>query len=584
VIDSLVVTLGLDPSNFTKEQKKAFGEALKSAKDLEKEQKKLDEQRRKSAEEANKKIANSFNSAKNEVLAFAGAIIGAASIADFVKQTVALDANVGRLAHNLNISTEELSGWEGAVRQMGGTTQDADTSIQSLVSSMEQIKLTGQSPLIPYFQLLGISLKDLQNPTDTLLKLADRFHGMDPRQAAALGAGMGLSPAMVNLLEKGRDAVRQYLKAAEDAYPIHQKDAEAAEEAQRRVSLLADAYKRLGNDILTQALPPLTDLANGLATFGETDQSVKDLTKSLGDLAGAFGSVSKSFGGIGNLMHPQIEGMAKFAEALSHLIKSLGDLSHGDLKGAGAEAMAAGAAFQGVVLTPFGAFDLSGAGGAPKAGSGGGASAAATQSAGGSSEGGAARGANWAGASQAYNTLMGLGATQAGAIGGTAILGAESGWNTAAANGSSTATGIGQWLWARQKIFAQVMGKALRGSSLQDQLKFMSWELQNTPYGRKALSAIKSATSVRGAEDAWLRFFEGVGPNTQGLSGIGADYFSDMRRAHAFELRHGLPGASSKTNSLHIGAMHIHTKATDAKGIARDMHQALVVQAQRGLG
>src|ERR1700744_501150 len=158
LIDSLIVTLDLDPSKFTAGQKKPADSLLKVREDA--------VQTRKVWEESNRRVAESFHGVTNELLGLGAAIIGVSSIADLIKQTVALDANVGRLAHNLGVSTEELSAWEGAIRQMGGSTQDADASIQSLVSAFEQIRLTGNSPRIPYFQLIGRSFKDLQDPSE----------------------------------------------------------------------------------------------------------------------------------------------------------------------------------------------------------------------------------------------------------------------------------------------------------------------------------------------------------------------------------------------------------------------------------
>jgi hypothetical protein len=40
---------------------------------------------------------------------------------------------------------------------------------------------------------------------------------------------------------------------------------------------------------------------------------------------------------------------------------------------------------------------------------------------------------------------------------------------------------------------------------------------------------------------------------------------------------------SHRTTHVHVAAVHVHTRATDAKGIARDVGPALVTQAQRGL-
>src|SRR5215472_3116185 len=163
VIDSLIVELGLDPKKYDEGLKNSIAARLKLAEIEDRQQRERDRRqqqsldaKRRAIEDNNRKIGNAFESTTNKVLAFGAAVIGAASLADFVKQTVTLDANIGRLANNLGVSTEALSAWEGAVRQVGGATGDADQSLQAIVSAREQIALTGNSPLIPYLRFLGL--------------------------------------------------------------------------------------------------------------------------------------------------------------------------------------------------------------------------------------------------------------------------------------------------------------------------------------------------------------------------------------------------------------------------------------------
>ena len=89
--------------------------------------------------------------------------------------------------------------------------------------------------------------------------------------------------------------------------------------------------------------------------------------------------------------------------------------------------------------------------------------------------------------------------TPAQAAGLVANLQAESGQNlnTDAVGDGGKAYGIAQWHGPRQQKFAEKMGKPLQGSSLQDQLNFVQWELNNTE--ARAARALKSAQT---AEDA----------------------------------------------------------------------------------
>ncbi len=269
IIDAFVVTLGLDPAGYNKGMgqtregvKRTKDEALRAGKDI---------------EAGGKQAAQFIGSLKTQVLGLFTAFTAGVGIKDFVRDTIAVDASTGRLARNLGVATEELSAWEGVMRKVGGTNADADQSVQSLVSAFQQIQLTGQSPLIPYLQLLGVSLKDLKDPTATLLKLSDAFAGMDPQRAQALGAGMGLSPAMITTLQQGRIATEALLVEQLRLGVITKEDAERAQQLQATLSGLKDSSSKLGRDLLTSAIPALEFLGRLLtrvATWAQENGAV----------------------------------------------------------------------------------------------------------------------------------------------------------------------------------------------------------------------------------------------------------------------------------------------------------------------
>ena len=82
------------------------------------------------------------------------------------------------------------------------------------------------------------------------------------------------------------------------------------------------------------------------------------------------------------------------------------------------------------------------------------------------------------------------------AAGLVANIQAESGknLNPNASNPKEQAYGIAQWRGSRQRDFVTKMGKQLQGSSLQDQLEFVQWELNNTE--------ARAARALRGAQTA----------------------------------------------------------------------------------
>jgi hypothetical protein len=99
----------------------------------------------------------------------------------------------------------------------------------------------------------------------------------------------------------------------------------------------------------------------------------------------------------------------------------------------------------------------------------------------------------------ALNYFMQQGWSPQQAAGLVANLQAESttNLNTDAVGDGGKAYGIAQWHPPRQQDFAKAMRKPLQGSSLQDQLEFVQWELNNTE-----ANAGRRLKSAKTAEDA----------------------------------------------------------------------------------
>lgn len=105
----------------------------------------------------------------------------------------------------------------------------------------------------------------------------------------------------------------------------------------------------------------------------------------------------------------------------------------------------------------------------------------------------------------------GGGWTQAQAAGIVANLQAESGANldTTALNeegGGQGAQGIAQWRGPRITKFTELYNKPIRSASLQEQLAYVNWELNNTE--SKAGRSLRSATTAEDAANIFYRQYE----------------------------------------------------------------------------
>src|SRR5215472_1028897 len=147
VIDSLVVELGLDASKFTQQQKDAL-EALR----------RFETQSVRSAkviEAQTDRLVDAFSALKKQALGLVTVFLGGRGIKDFVDYVSRLDAATGRSARTMNISTRELSNWQGVAEQTGGTAAGMTASLAAMSQSLNMVALTGQASFLPVLNRLG---------------------------------------------------------------------------------------------------------------------------------------------------------------------------------------------------------------------------------------------------------------------------------------------------------------------------------------------------------------------------------------------------------------------------------------------
>lgn len=192
---------------------------------------------------------------------------------DFVEGITSSDAATARLAHNLGMSTDTLSEWEGAASRTGGSAAATGASFEGLTQQFQQFALTGQSAVIPYFRALGISVTDaagkVRPMSDIMLDLADKFSHMDPRQAVTFGRALGLDDGTINLLEKGRAGVLALLEAQKRLGVATDADGMRAQQLQNSWADLQQAVTSLGRTIVNDLSPVVIDI------MGKMDQWVQ---------------------------------------------------------------------------------------------------------------------------------------------------------------------------------------------------------------------------------------------------------------------------------------------------------------------
>ncbi|HCU1185495.1 TPA: lytic transglycosylase domain-containing protein [Klebsiella pneumoniae] len=203
VIDALLVTLGLDTSDFRKGQKDVSDDLKKQREDAKKTAKEMAEQ--------GKKAASFFSSIKTELLALTGVTVTAGGLMSLVKSTTSGLMDLSIQSKALGLSARELDGWSKSAEAAGSSAEKISASLQgfqgaiqgarvgdyssSIFGGLAQLNaLTGQN-----FDVWGQDASSLAKTSlDALRKISD------PNLRRQIGLSLGFDDAILQRNQEGQ--------------------------------------------------------------------------------------------------------------------------------------------------------------------------------------------------------------------------------------------------------------------------------------------------------------------------------------------------------------------------------------------
>lgn len=284
IVDALLVTLGLDVSGYKKGQKEA-GDSLKKFGDRSAEE-------TKKIEAQGKAMAEGFNKVKNEILGLVAVAMGSYGVKSFFENMVNGQASLARSSRDLGVSVKELDAWSAAATSVGGTADAFKNSMQSLMGSFESYaRGQGGADVVQTFNNLKVAIADSEGKVrpmkDLMLDLAGALEGL-PAQTQMLATSMlHLDDGTANLVRGGRARLAELFNQFERASKVTDSSTQAATKAQAQWALFGFRIKGVGNSIFA-SLAPAMEEANGLLLrFSQwvSDHS-DDIGKFFADLAG----------------------------------------------------------------------------------------------------------------------------------------------------------------------------------------------------------------------------------------------------------------------------------------------------------
>jgi hypothetical protein len=614
VVDALVVTLGLDLAAF----KRGKADATKATKTLTAEEKSA----AKEVEAANKRAADSFQKVRNEVLALVAIFTAGMGIKNFTESTINSAASLGFMAKNLDMSTRELSAWQRAAERAGGSAEGITSALQASQQEVAKFKLGQVSDSQQWFLRFGGSVKDLKDGNSYLLarsRIVANLFKTDPGRARLVAQQMGIGDGEFNLIKQGPQAILALVAAQEKNSAITEKQAAQALKLKNEWLDFSDRLKYVGTTILLELMPVFEKWLQKLQAMADWVADHKaDITAWVDNAVAAAqrfvewaDKAADSVGGWKNVLIAfaalkvlsMASGLLGLAGALTSVGTALGGLG-------GAAAIAGLATLGGVAgLAIFKLKDST------EGGHFVGRNAGAknqnplrkedtNEALWDSVKSGVksffsidkghfvsrTNGAEQQRARVARDFFISQGWTPAQAAGIAGSLEQESGVDPASRNKKSGAYGIGQWLGSRVADFKAWSGHDLEGSSFEEQLAFMQYELtkgKEQAAGRQLRAARTAAEAAAlhatayerpGADEANISQRQAYAAAL--LTGAGQSNAALIARqgVGARDVASGSSSTSTSTTTAETninGPITIHTQATDAHGIARELGGAV---------
>lgn len=277
IVESIIVKLGLDGSQYNREAEKA---------------KKSNDDLNKSVSETDKVVGN----VTKTLAKWFSVLAVATGVAKMIDEVQRLNDELYHLERNLGMSAGTIKNWQGAAGAMGGSAQGMTESIKSLNMGINDFIVMGDTTLLPFMNALGVSMVDAQGKArktdDVMLDLADSFSKMDREQAFSIASKMGIDEGTFNTLVQGRKEMEKMLEYQSKMYKSSEEELKASRELAKNRALLGQHWESLKTMMANAIIPlfvKLSEVALGIFEYLQKHQkSVQAVFKGIAFVVGAI--------------------------------------------------------------------------------------------------------------------------------------------------------------------------------------------------------------------------------------------------------------------------------------------------------
>ncbi|USA53873.1 phage tail tip lysozyme [Acinetobacter sp. C32I] len=288
VIDALVMTLGLDASDFNKNKDLV----KKGGRELTEESRKQAKQ----IEDGFKKVISSVNEFKKVMTSAFVAVAGTSGLKDLVTDVILVEAALGRLSSHTGQTTQELHALSNIVEQIGGKADETGQSASRLAQEITGIFYKGESgPMTDFLSMMNIQFADAQGKARDLsaiyLDLASKYDSgkFSKEQFFSLTTNAGFGAGEVDAIMKGRVELQKMIETQQKNSLITQKQAETARELMRSFTELKQNVASTSREFVDFVAPYLHEFLGTLKeVFGWLEENEDFVVGALAAIGGVI--------------------------------------------------------------------------------------------------------------------------------------------------------------------------------------------------------------------------------------------------------------------------------------------------------
>ncbi|HFY9807164.1 TPA: lytic transglycosylase domain-containing protein [Klebsiella pneumoniae] len=334
VIDALLVTLGLDTSQFRKGQQEVSDDLKKQREDAKNTAKEMAEQ--------GKKAASFFSSIKTELLALTGVTVTAGGLMSFVKSTTSGLMELSVQAKALGMTAKELDGVGKAAEAAGSSVEKINAALQGFQSAKEQAKSgVYNTPVTEAAIRLNSLTHDSFNVRDdsvqtTFRKILESARKVtDPDIRRQILQSVGIDDAVNQRNQEGQflPDVDRLTKSS----GITDASTKGAKEFTAAWAELGQNFDTIKNQIYEGLIPTIRDLNSLLKEWSsgnvKSSSFFKELKSDLNDITGIDLGDWKLSADLKNLK----DNFSMLGRTISYLVNALNEVNNGNFSKAADE-------------------------------------------------------------------------------------------------------------------------------------------------------------------------------------------------------------------------------------------------------